>query len=32
VRETVERAHEALLPATLSDPVLGLLHLANKLR
>ncbi len=32
VRETVEREHEALLPASLSDPVLGLLHLANKLR
>jgi hypothetical protein len=32
VSTTVEREHEALLPATLSDPVLGLLHLANKLR
>lgn len=32
VRETMARTHEALLPASLSDPVLGLLHLANKLR
>ncbi|MBK5098181.1 MAG: hypothetical protein JJE01_10395 [Gemmatimonadetes bacterium] len=28
----IEREHEVLLPATLSDPVLGLLHLAQKLR
>jgi len=28
----VEREHELLLPATMSDPILGLLHLGNKLR
>ncbi len=28
----IEREHELLLPATFSDPVLGLLHLAQKLR
>jgi len=28
----LKREHELLLPATLSDPVLGLLHLEQKLR
>jgi hypothetical protein len=32
VHTIVQRGHEMLLPATLSDPVLGLLHLENKLR
>ncbi len=32
VHTIVQHGHEMLLPATLSDPVLGLLHLENKLR
>ena len=32
IESIMEREHELLLPATLSDPVLGLLHLAQKLR
>ncbi len=32
LRDAVESAHEALLPASLADPVVSLLHLANKLR
>lgn len=32
VDSIMERGHEMLLPASVSDPVLGLLHLANKLR
>ncbi len=32
VERVMEEGHELLLPATISDPVLGLLHLANKLR
>lgn len=31
VEELMRRAHEVLLPSTLADPVLGLLHLQNKL-
>jgi len=29
--DLMRRAHEVLLPSTLADPVLGLLHLRNKL-
>ena len=32
VDSIMELGHEMLLPASVSDPVLGLLHLANKLR
>ncbi len=32
MRVLVEREHEVLLPATIPDPILGLLHLGNKLR
>lgn len=32
VNSIMERGHEMLLPASVSDPVLGLLHLENKLR
>ncbi|MCL7957464.1 MAG: hypothetical protein M8860_07070 [marine benthic group bacterium] len=32
VEDLMRRAHEVLLPSTLSDPVLGLLHLRNKFR
>jgi len=31
VEDLMRRAHEVLLPSTLADPVLGLLHLRNKL-
>jgi hypothetical protein len=31
IREYLERYHEVLNPAELSDPVLGLLHLLRKL-
>ena len=32
VDSIMERGHELLLPVSVSDPVLGLLHLENKLR
>ena len=32
VDDLMRRAHEVVLPSTLSDPVLGLLHLHNKFR
>ena len=32
INDLMVREHELLLPATLSDPVLGLLHLEQKLR
>lgn len=32
MRDLVEREHEFLLPASIPDPIVGLLHLGNKLR
>jgi len=32
MRVLVEREHEVLLPAAIPDPIIGLLHLGNKLR
>jgi hypothetical protein len=32
VEKLMQRAHQVLLPWAVSDPVLGLLHLSNKLR
>lgn len=32
MRILVEREHEILLPASIPDPIVGLLHLGNKLR